>query len=182
LLVREHWEILAGSIGLDPGAERQHRNARRYVRQRLTVTGTGSLPEPLKLGRARDDTPQYTAFRTRMTAELQTALGSYAKAFLLAHGDWYPVTWTPDVSVDLDWPGPEITDLNVNLLHTMLRDGIYTHRTLADALGVSTRRVARAMDAVPPSCGQSVMDVDWQQLLPLTALNQHEPGYASVWG
>ncbi|SMQ58061.1 hypothetical protein SAMN06295909_0097 [Plantibacter sp. VKM Ac-1784] len=65
-----------------------------------------------------------------MTAQLQTALDSYAKAFVLAHGEWYPVTWTPGVSVDLDWPGPEVTDLNVNLLHTMLRDGIYTHRTL----------------------------------------------------
>lgn len=182
LLVREHWEILADSVELDPGAERRHRNARRYLWQRLTATGTGSLPERLKLGRARDDTPQYSAFRTRMTAELQTALDSYAKAFLLAHGDLYPVTWTPDVSVELDWPGPEITDLNVRLLHTMLRDGIYTHRTLADALGVSTRRVARAIDAVPPLCGQGVTDVDWQQLLPLTALNQHEPGYSSVWG
>lgn len=66
LLVLEHWEILADSIGLDPGAERRHSNARRYLWQRLTATGTGFLPGPLKLGRARDDTPQYTAFRTRM--------------------------------------------------------------------------------------------------------------------
>lgn len=49
------------------------------------------------------------------------------------------------IDVGLDWPGPEITDLTVNLLHTMLRDGIYAHRTLADALGVSTRGLARAI-------------------------------------
>jgi len=100
--MRQQRECFADSIGHDPGAEQRHRNVRQDLWRRLIAARTRSLPAPLKLGHARDDTPQYTAFRTRMTAELQTALDSYAKAFLLAHGDWYPVTWTPDVSVDLD--------------------------------------------------------------------------------
>ncbi|MGK9148455.1 hypothetical protein KXS11_12585 [Plantibacter flavus] len=131
---------------------------------------------------ARSDTLDCKTTSRLVTSRVQPLLNRYAEAFLLAHGDWYPITWTPDVSVDLDRPGPEITDLNVNLLHSMLRNGMHTHRTLADALGVSTRRVARVIDAVPPLCGQAVMDVDWQQLLPRTALDQHEPGYSSVWG
>lgn len=176
LLVREHWEILADSVRLNPGAERRHHNARRYLWQRLTATGVDAFPEHFKLGLARDDRTDYTVFRTRMTAELQAALDRYAAAYLVAHGDWQPVISTPEPTVHLDWPGTEITDLDIDLLHSMLRDGIFTHRMLAAALGVSTRRVVRAIDAVPPLMGHHVDDVGWQELLPPLLARAGAPG------
>lgn len=166
LLPREHWELLADSISSDPGAHRRLRNARRYLWQRMTATGTNKLPDELRIGFSRSDAAEYTDFCTRMTAELQEALDRYGQAFLHRQGTWEPVTWTPKVVVNVGWPGTEITDLDVALLHTMLFDGIATHRRLAETLRVPTRQVLRAIDAAPPATGRTVKPMDWQQLLP----------------
>jgi hypothetical protein len=166
LLPREHWERLAESINSDPGEHRRHRNATRYLWQRLTGKGLDKLPWHIRIGLTRDDSNEYTVFCTRMTAELQGALDRYGQALLHNQGIWEPVTWAPDVLVDIGWPGPEITDLNVDSLHAMLLDGIVSHRRLAKSLGVTTRQVLRAIDATPPATGRKVSHVDWHELLP----------------
>jgi hypothetical protein len=166
LLPRTHWELVAESVGIDPGAHRRHRNARRYLWQRFTAAGIDKLPGDLRIGLTRDSAMEYTVFCTRMTAELQDALDRYGQAFLHTHGLWQPVTATPEVVVRVGWPGPEITNLDVDLLHSMLLDGILTHQLLAKALHVSTRRVLRAIDAAPPATGHIVRRIDWEQILP----------------
>ncbi|TFD07530.1 TniQ family protein [Cryobacterium sp. TMT1-66-1] len=166
LLPRTHWELLADSVFSDPGTHRRLRNARRYLWQRITAAGVDKFPDALRIGLTRDDSAEYTNFCTRMTAELQNAFDRYGQAFLRSHGSWEPVTWTPDVVVGVGWPGTEITDLDVDLLHTMLLDGLITRRRLAETLRVSSRQVLRAIDAAPPATGRSVRHVDWQQLLP----------------
>jgi len=165
MLPRTHWEQLADSIHTDPGGAPRLRHARRYLWQRLSATTVDQLPAELQLGFTRDDAARYTDFRTQMTAELQHALDRYGQAFLNAHRIWEPVTATPDVAVPLDWPGPEILDLDLDRLHSMLYDGTRTQRVLADALRVTTRRVVRAIDACPPSTGAAVCAVAWEQLL-----------------
>ena len=166
LLTREHWEILAGSVEGDSGADRRHRNARRYLWQRITATGIDRFPDALRIGFTRDDSADYTDFRARMTAELQGAFDRYGRAFLRNYGDWDPVTWAPEVAVNVGWPGAEITDLDIDLLHTMLLDGIVTRRRLAETLRRTPRQVLRAIDAVPPKTGRNVKQVDWKKLLP----------------
>lgn len=173
LLPQEHWELLADSIGRDPGNRRRHRNARRFVWHRLTAMAFDNFPPELRFGRSRDDTAEYTIFCTRMTAELQEALDRYGLAFLRAHGISEPVTWTPAVAVSIEWPGPDITDLDIDLLHTMLLDGVHTHHQLAKALNVSTRRVFRAIDAAPPKTSRAVSRVDWTPFLPARWPDDH---------
>lgn len=166
LLPLTHWELLSDSVNSDPGMYRRLRNARRYLWQRLTATGVDKFPGALRIGLTRDDSNEYTLFCTRMTAELQGALDRYGQAFLSNRGISEPVTWTPDVLVNVGWPGPEIGDLDVGLLHAMLLDGVVAHRRLAESLGVTSRQVIRAIDAAPPATGRSVRHVDWQRLLP----------------
>jgi len=166
LLTLKQWELLAESINIGPGAYRRHLNARRYLWQRITATGTDLLPQEFLIGRTRDDAKEYTDFWTRMTAELQKALDEYAQAYLHQQGIWEPPTWTPGVVVSVDWPGTEITDVDIDLLHAMLLDGIRIQRRLAETLHISARQVLRAIDALPPSTGKKVTHVDWQTLLP----------------
>lgn len=165
MLHRTHWEQLAESIHTDPGGAPRLRHARRYLWQRLSATTVDQLPADLRIGFARDDAARYTDFRMRMTAELQGALDRYGQAFLNAHRIWEPVTAAPEVTAHLDWPGSEILDLNIERLHSMLHDGIRTQRVLAQALGVTTRQVTRAIDACPPVTGDPVDAVAWEQLL-----------------
>ncbi|WP_314138523.1 TniQ family protein [uncultured Plantibacter sp.] len=185
MLPRTHWETLADSVHTDPGGAPRLRHARRYLWQRLSATSSDQLPAELQLGFTHDDVAQYTDFRTRMTLELQEEIDRYGQAFLQAHQIWEPVTATPAVSAHLNWPGTEILDLNIELLHAMLDDGIRTHRTFAQALGVSTRQVVRAIDACPPSTSRAVTSVEWEQLLvpvppnPLSSFFVSEP--ESTW-
>jgi len=160
-LPQRHWATLAESINIDPGARRRVRNARRYLWQRLTGSSVRRLPPAFRMDQRRDDSGEYTVFRTRMTKELQEALDNYAEAYLRRAQINEPVTWHPKTTVDIEWPGAEIDDLDMELLHAMLLEGTTTHRRLEDALGVSTRRIVRAIDAAPPSVGINVTQIDW---------------------
>ncbi|GIT78477.1 hypothetical protein LLS1_01460 [Leifsonia sp. LS1] len=164
LLPQEHWRLLAESIAVAPGHTRLHRNARRYLWQRLTLT---PIPPELRAA-ARDDAAEYTVFTTRMTAELQAALDQYGEAFLHNHAIYEPVTWSPETAATRVWPGADILDLDLELLHSLLSDGVYTHHRLRDALRIPIRRVLRAIDAAPPSTGKAVTTADWSTLLPPT--------------
>ncbi|MFF1876528.1 hypothetical protein [Leifsonia sp. NPDC058230] len=101
-----------------------------------------------------------------MTAELQAALDRYGDAYLRNHGFDEPVIWTPEPFVQLQWPGPEILDIDVELLQSMLSDGIYTHHLLAKELKANVRQVLRAIDAAPPPTGASVTPAVWKEILP----------------
>lgn len=169
LLERAQWELLADSTGTDPGGARRHRNARRYLWQRLTASAPDSFPGDLRLGTSRDDSVQYNLFSMQMTRELQHALDRYGHALLRSYGIREPVTWAPHVDIDLHWPGPEILDLDVELLHTMLLDGVFIQRRLSESLRVPPRRITRAIDALPPSTGRTVKHLDW------TGLRQARP-------
>jgi hypothetical protein len=177
LLPWEHWSILSESIGRDPGAERRHRNARRYLWQRLTASDTPMLPHDLVMGRTPADAAEYTDFRTRITQELQSELDAYGQAFLRHHRVHEPVTWSPPVRVDVGWPGKDILDLPVDRLHDMLRDGVVAHGRLAAELGVAKGRVVRAIDEAPPAGGQLVEPVDWAELIPPGLPMKHRLGW-----
>jgi hypothetical protein len=175
LLPPAHWERLAASIRIRPGTDRRIRNARRYLWQRLTGADIRDFPEDLRVKTSRDDTAEYTIFRTQLTADLQQALDRYGRAFLLSQGIDEPVTWSPNAAPGLNWPGPEILDLNIERLHSMLRSGIYNHRRLADALRVTPRRILRAIDAAPPPTVYRITHLDWhEQLPPLRPGGQHQ--------
>ena len=156
-----HWEALCESLSRDPGAARRHRNARRYLWHRLTALDVTRFPDEPQYRSSRAAAAEYTDFRTRMTIELQTALDSYARAYLQHQGLDEPVTWSPWALVALPWPGPEILDLDLSRLHALLGDGVLAHGLLARELGVSVRRVVRALDEAPPSDPRETKAVDW---------------------
>ncbi|MFF9564351.1 TniQ family protein [Leifsonia sp. NPDC014704] len=167
LLPRTHWSRLCESIKIFPGKERRHRNARRYLWQRITGTGIRDLPGDLRVGTTRDDTAEYTVFCTEITRDIQRGLDNYAHAFLNHHGIHEPITWSPPAPPGKRWPGAEILDLDVPLLHSMLRSGIYSHRRLAEALHTTPRRVLRAINAAPPPTVRRPDHPDWRDVLPL---------------
>lgn len=166
LLQPTHWAQIAESIDVDPGSGRKRRNARRYLWQRLTATSASELEGDLAIGRTRADGAEYTNFRTCMTAELQRALDDYGTAFLRHHGYDGPVVWLPRVPADIEWPGPDILDLNLQRMYDMLANKVVVQHRLADELQVSPRRVMRAIDAAPPSTGATSISLDWAATIP----------------
>ncbi|MBF4588703.1 hypothetical protein [Curtobacterium sp. VKM Ac-1395] len=166
LLQPNHWAQIAESIDMDPGSGRKRRNARRYLWQRLTATLASELDGDLAIGRTRADRAEYTDFRTRMTLEFQRALDAYATAFLRHHGCAEPVVWLPHVPADIEWPGPDILDLDLQRLYDMLANKIVVQHRLAVELHVSPRRVLRAIDAAPPSAGTPSTSLDWVAIIP----------------
>ncbi|MBN9632073.1 MAG: TniQ family protein [Actinobacteria bacterium] len=161
-----HWQLLAASVRMIPGADRRHRNVRRYLWQRLTGCGIREFPEQLRMGRSRGDTFEYTLFCTQMTVDLQRGLDGYAQAFLEHHGIHEPVTWSPPPAAGTRWVGPEILDLDIDRLHYLLRCVTYIHRQLSDALQVSPRRIVRAIDKAPPPTVHNITHLNWSQHLP----------------
>jgi hypothetical protein len=166
LLQPDHWAKIAESVDIDPGSGRKRRNARRYLWQRLTATLASELEGDLAIGRTRADGAEYTNFRTLMTFELQRALDEYARAFLLHHGCDEPVIWSPEVSADIRWPGPDILDLDAQRLYDMLANGVVAQHRLAVELQVSPRRVLRAIDVAPPLARVTLTSLDWTAIIP----------------
>lgn len=138
----------------------------RAVSQRLTGSGIQDFPDELRVGVSHGDTAQYTLFRTQLTIDLQRGLDAYAQAFLEHHGIQEPVIWSPPAPPGVKWVGPELLDLDVNRMHTMLRFETYNHRRLADALNVSPRRVVRAIDAAPTPTVYRITHLAWSEQLP----------------
>ncbi len=161
LLPARAWPAVFGDDPKAPDFVRGLRNAQRYLWQRLTGGALSDLPLGIAMGASRDDTYGYSIFRIRMTLARQGAIDAYGAALLRKAGLTEPLVWSPDPLEALNWPGPEIDDLDIARLHEMLLEGITSRKRLAHELQISERRVMRAIDAFPPSDGTTAAAIDW---------------------
>lgn len=173
LLHREHWEAVVESVGEAPGRGKALLNARRYLFLRATALPTRALPNEWKVLADGYDAADLTDFYIRMSAELKTALDSYlavwldraAEAVELRPKDaapsqliWSPPRWSGDDLVAL---GPELLDIDLQLLHGLLRDGVTAIRTLARIAHRSPNHVCWVLQEHPAPSGRAIAPIDW---------------------
>lgn len=165
MLSYEHWLALTGGVEDAPPGSRPHRNAQRFLAQRITNSGNAGLPTRLKVGVEDNDTYDYSIYRISMTTERLDAFDEHAAALLRRLGIDEPVRWSPDPIEEQQWPGREIDDLDLPRMHALLLNGLRSRSRLATELGTSERRVMWAIEAFPPSDGSRIPAVDWDTVL-----------------
>ncbi|MDF2989622.1 MAG: hypothetical protein K0S37_136 [Microbacterium sp.] len=147
LLTPAAWKLVADRAGVPAGGRLELACARWYLSNRVTGVREPGRGAPTTAGSGE----AYTTFRLSMTRELQRELDAHAGAVLHSLGLRGPVTWSPPlIELPLGSPGRELNDINLALLHELLRSGERQQRVLASELGVSARRVLWAVDECPP--------------------------------
>lgn len=174
LLEEKHWHLICASARHDAGRARRLLNARRYAFMRITATAPRALPEHLRFQSHVPDAANYTDFLLRMTAELKAAIDAYLSSWLTVTAPPHPsmppnspvVAWSP---VRFAHPGAslgyELGDIDINLLHD--RNGAKTPvlATLASKQGRPLRHVRWAITEFPPSTGEPLAAIKWDDLL-----------------
>lgn len=100
-----------------------------------------------------------------MRVELQRELDAHATAYLRLHGIDEPLRWSPTSEINLQWPGTDIEEIDIDKMHGMLLGGTTSLRTLSEELSTSVPRLLRAIDAHPPSANTARDPIDWTSKL-----------------
>jgi len=164
LLPDEHWAQLAESVGESIGWGPKRLRVQRYMFLRATGAGTEDLPRGWRFLPSTYEVTDYSAFLTSMTSELQTGVDLYLRAYLDAHGFLGPIRWAPP-----RWPAketalsPELSDIDLAVLHERLLDGETSIQRLSSTLDRSPRHVRWAIDEFPPTRGDTVTAPDWSE-------------------
>lgn len=165
-LTGTRWDQICEASGHRSGGDRRLLHARRFLHQRACGTHVNALPDELRIGRTRDDAPEYTMFRTTLTRELRDGLDEFAHAVLRHQGIDEPVTWSPHSETDIDWPGLDLHDIDLPRLHRLLNEGLTTMRDLSRELRRSANHISRVLDEQPRRTGSRTMTLDWSNDLP----------------
>lgn len=148
LLTPAAWNAVANRADVPAGGRLGLACARWYLSNRTTGVREPGRGAPASTAAGES----YSTFRLSMTGELQRELDTHAREVLASAGLKGPVTWSPPLfDLPLGAPGRELNDLDLALLHDLLRSGERRERVLAIELGVSSRRVLWAVDEHPPS-------------------------------
>jgi hypothetical protein len=176
LLPDRDWTDLAESVGEDPGRGPKALRVRRFMFLRATATGPRDLPGPWRLDPARPEAAEYSRFLTTMTTEFLRAIDNYLAAWLARRGDWAklpgnhstpsamgaPVAWQPRrwhySEAEL---GPELDDINIDLVHEMVNAGRYSLTDLGRQVDRTPRHVRWALMAWPVPSSTPKVQLDW---------------------
>lgn len=187
LLLDEHWQAVAESVGEDPGAHRRLRNARRYAFLRMSGAGPRHLPEVLGMRAATQDAAEYTNFTLTMSAELKIAIDAYLIGWLAlfkSNVTDLPFSARGQIVVAHEPPrfthpgaklAPELDDIDLPLLHELVGNGEHRLGVLADAVDRTQRHVRWAIAAHPVPSGRLIRPIDW--IDEMGRLPQYAPGW-----
>lgn len=176
LLVMDHWQALAASVGDEPGKQRRLVHARRYAYLRMSGAAPRDLPAPLRFRSPGSDAGEYTEFVVTMSAELKIAIDQYLIAWLgrFEHLSilGYPRPETTEIVVAHEPPrfahpgahlAPELDDIDLPALHDLVSHGTIRLGALAAAVNRTPRHVRWALAAHPTPSGRLVSEIDWER-------------------
>ncbi len=148
LLTEAHWRTVCTTAGISTGAVRID-TARFYLYERISGMPGVTAGQPWS---AAVDTQLLVRLCRQLTPQLAAALDDYAGDFLASqHVTDEPVTWTPDTALiaDLTLPGTAALNIDMALLHHLVRDGHLSVAAAAKRLGTPTGYVRHALVTSP---------------------------------
>jgi hypothetical protein len=151
LLPAQTWHDMCRHAGAHPGGPRRLRDVRRHLYQRITGNDLRHAPHPFTLARS-DERAAYLHLPLELPTPLRRALDDYAAAYLADAGiDAEPLTWEPPAGClgDLDLPGTDPDDLDIELLHRLLREDGLPPGEAATRLGTSIEHIRLALEHTP---------------------------------
>ncbi|MET9765614.1 TniQ family protein [Streptomyces sp. NPDC006372] len=157
LLPLDAWRQLCRDIGFDVGGVRRHQFARALLFERLSGLPASLAPTAYAPATQELRTLLRT-FETDLTPALVSQLEGHAGEFLIRQGIHdEPVTWQPptDIIDDLQLPGCDLRDIDLGILHRLIRDECLTTAQAARRLGVSHDAVRFALQEQPAPAGRS---------------------------
>ncbi|WNI24931.1 TniQ family protein [Streptomyces sp. ITFR-16] len=157
LLPLDTWTQLCRDIGFEAGGVRRHQFARALLFERLSGLPAPLAPTPYAPSTAELRTMLRT-FETDLTPALMVQLEGHAAEFLIRqkiHGE--PVSWQPptDSIRDLELPGCDLRDIDLGMLHRLIRDDCLTTAQAARRLNVSHDTVRFVLQEQPAPPGEA---------------------------
>ncbi|MEV1007270.1 TniQ family protein [Streptomyces sp. NPDC049881] len=159
LLPLDTWTQLCRDIEFDAGGVRRHLFARALLFER--ISGLPATVAPAAYAPATTELrTMLRTFETDLTPGLVSQLEQHAREFLARQGIHdEPLTWQPptDIIDGLDLPGCDLGDIDLGLLHRLIRDESLTTAGAARRLGVSHDAVRFVLQEQPAPPRRSAM-------------------------
>ncbi|MFF9569851.1 TniQ family protein [Streptomyces sp. NPDC014685] len=159
LLPLDAWTQLCRDIEFEAGGMRRHQFARALLFERIS-----GLPATLAPAVYAPATPELRTmlrtFETDLTPALVSQLEGHAREFLAEQGIHdEPLTWQPptDIIDGLELPGCDLGDIDLGLLHRLVREESLTTAGAARRLGVSHDAVRFVLQEQPAPAKRSAM-------------------------
>ncbi|MEU9111063.1 TniQ family protein [Streptomyces sp. NPDC048483] len=151
LLPLDTWTRLCRDIDFEAGGVRRHQFARALLFERLS-----GLPATLAPAAYTPSTQELRTmlrtFETDLTPALMSQLEGHAAEFLTRQGvRGEPLSWQPpaDIIRDLELPGCDLRDIDLGMLHRLIRGECLTTAQAARRLGVSHDAVRFVLQEQP---------------------------------
>lgn len=159
LLPQDTWTQLCRDIEFEAGGVRRHLFARALLFERISGLPTTVAPAAYAPATTELRTMLRT-FETDLTPALVSQLEEYAREFLARqriHDE--PLTWQPPTNIikGLDLPGCDLGDIDLGILHRLIRGESLTTAQSARRLGVSHDAVRFVLQEQPAPPKRSAM-------------------------
>ncbi|CAL9354926.1 hypothetical protein SUDANB15_00538 [Streptomyces sp. enrichment culture] len=159
LLPQDTWTQLCRDIEFEAGGVRRHLFARALLFER--ISGLPATVAPAVYAPATTELrTMLRTFETDLTPVLVSQLEEHAREFLARQGIHdEPLTWQPPTNIieGLDLPGCDLGDINLGILHRLIRDESLTTAGAARRLGVSHDAVRFVLQEQPAPPKRSAM-------------------------
>ncbi|WP_331762206.1 TniQ family protein (plasmid) [Streptomyces sp. NBC_01520] len=157
LLPLDTWTRLCRDIGFEAGGVRRHQFARALLFERLSGLSATLAPAAYAPSTQELRTMLRT-FETDLTPALMSRLEGHAAEFLTRQGvRGEPLSWQPPANIirDLELPGCDLRDIDLGMLHRLIRDECLTTAQAARRLGVSHDAVRFVLQEQPAPPGEA---------------------------
>ncbi|MDX2757253.1 TniQ family protein [Streptomyces europaeiscabiei] len=159
LLPLDTWTQLCRDIEFEAGGVRRHQFARALLFER--ISGLPATLAPAAYAPATQELrTMLRTFETDLTPALVGQLEEHAREFLAGQGIHdEPLTWQPptDIIDGLELPGCDLGDIDLGILHGLIRDESLTTAGAARRLGVSHDAVRFVLQEQPAPPRRSAM-------------------------